>query len=108
MSEGARFVSLKAVTAIGNGERCDLGHPLQKHTLQVVITGDPTQVKVLLVGSLDGTNFATMATWDTATGDVSGGMLSVSDAPMSWLRADLDTLTAGTSPTVTAIIASSP
>lgn len=65
------------------------------------MTGAPTTVSVTLQGSLDGVNWFVLATSSSTTGDYQ----SVADKPVFFVRANLATLTGGTSPTVTARIA---
>lgn len=68
------------------------------HTVQAVVTGAPTAVSAQLQGSLDGTDFFNVG---TAQSVPSGGIFSIPDFPLLWVRVQLATLTGGTSPTVT-------
>jgi hypothetical protein len=111
---GYRGISLAAVTGVGVGLILDVLVPRSVHTMQVTHTGGPTAVVVDLEGSLDRTNFRQMTRWDSATPLVSGDMVTASVfagtgirayPAVSYVRANLITLTAGASPTVTAIIA---
>lgn len=104
---GSQFTSLDAATATGLGDDLHFGLPKTKHSLQVIHTGTPTAVKVTLLGSNDGTNYTIIGTWDSADGHVSTDMIFVDGAPVTHVKANLVTLTAGTDPTVTAIITSS-
>ena len=65
------------------------------YAVQVVVTGSPSAVTVNLEGSLDGVNFVQLGTASAA------GMFWVTDTPVKYVRANLATLTGGTSPTVT-------
>lgn len=108
MGDSSTGISLNAATATGLGTAIHLGVPREDHAMQVVFTGSPTAVKVLLWGSLDGTNYGSTpaATFDTADGLVSGDKIGVSESNFTHVLADLVTLTGGTTPTVTARIAS--
>lgn len=100
-----RFTSLNAAVATGPGIANEMFAPRNLNTMQVIITGSPTAVKVSLEASTDGgTTWGTIAMFDTAAGHVSGDFVSASDASVNRIRANLITLTGGTSPTVTATI----
>lgn len=99
---GKRVIqSLVAATAVGAGGSYDLSGCYSKFTLQTVVSGAPTTVSVVLEGSLDGTNWTTLATSSSTTGD----QQSVADKPQAYVRARVATLTGGTSPAVSAFIA---
>lgn len=105
----SKVTSLAAVTATGAGLVGFLGLPMRTHSMQVFWSSNPTVVLVKLYGSLDGTHFGTtpIATFDsTSSALLSGDTVSVDNALASHIRADLITLTGGTSPAVTAIVAS--
>ena len=93
--------SLSAVTATGAGSTIDFGVPVRTATLQTVVTGSPTTVACTLQGSNDGSNWVTLATSTSTTGDAQYSV----DKPFRFLRANLGTLTGGTAPTVTAWVA---
>lgn len=96
--------SLSAVTATGAGTTILLTTPALNHTMQVVTTGNPTRVIVSLEGSHDGTNWFPMAVLNTQDHPVpfaTSNVLAVQN-----VRANLLDLSGGTSPTVTATIAS--
>ncbi|HZP55041.1 hypothetical protein [Actinocrinis sp.] len=95
--------SLNAATATGPGAVIDLGVVRSSHTLQTTVTGSPTGVTVNLEGSLTATGpWTTLATSTSTTGDVQ----TATGKAVRYVRANLTVLTAGTSPTVTALIAS--
>ena len=73
---------------------------LQNFTWQTVVTGGPASVSVTLEGSLDGTNWVTLDTSTNTSGEIRG----VSGKPVTFLRANLGTLTGGTAPTVAVTI----
>jgi hypothetical protein len=111
---GYKGLSLNAAAATGAGDIIDLYVPRSVHTMQVTITGGPTAVIVALEGSLDRTNFRVMTSWDLAAPLVSGDMVTASVfagtgirayPAVPYVRANLTTLTGGTAPTVTALIA---
>jgi hypothetical protein len=112
---GSRGISLNAVLVTGAGQRLDLLVPRSVHTMQVTWTSNPTVVVVDLEGSLNGVDFKQMTRFDTATPFVSGDMVTASVfagtgirayPAVSFVRANLITLTGGTAPAVTAIIGS--
>lgn len=95
--------SLNAVTTTGAGAVTDLGVVRSVHTVQTIVTGAPASVAVNLEGSLNGsTAWATLVSSTSTTGDIQ----TVSGKAVRYVRANLATLTGGTAPTVTALIAS--
>lgn len=104
---GAFVKSLDAVTATGEGTAASFGgHVRSTHAIQVSATGSPTGLVVKLQGSLNGTNWFTLATWDITAPLASGDMLFVTGKPVNQVRADCTTLSGGTSPTVSAWVSS--
>jgi len=91
-------------TAAGAGATEALTSPLSTFTMQTVVTGAPTAVSVTLEGSLDGSNWTTIATSTSTTGDQQYAV----DKPQTYVRANLGTLTGGTSPVVTVYLAALP
>lgn len=75
--------------------------------IQVVLNGGPSTAIVLLEGSIDGANFFTIATWDKAAPLTSGVAVYAVDKPVNYVRANLTTLTGGTTPTVNAYLSGS-
>jgi hypothetical protein len=101
----AAIALLDAVTSTGDGPAKLLANLTRHHTLQVVVTGDPTVVVVTLKGSLDGTTFFVLETVTFDAGEITAEAairFSV-DKAVTHVRANLVTLTAGTTPTVTAL-----
>ena len=98
VATGRQVIGYPAVTATGDIGSTDLGVCYSKFSLQTVVTGGPTGVSCTLQGSLDGTNYAVLATSTSTTGDLQ----TVADKPVRFIKVNLGTLTAGTSPTVTA------
>lgn len=102
------FESLAAANSTGPGASHDLGELAEHHTMFVTTTGGATWA-LALEGSHDDTNWLSL-------GQVSGssaGPVQVTtpttDVPgilVRYVRANLTTLTGGSSPTVTATIAS--
>lgn len=83
--------------------------------MQVVTTGSPTGCIVGLQGSLDGTNWITLTTWDVTVQTTNGDIVTASAFAgtgiraypvVNFVRANLTTLSGGTAPTVSARIAS--
>lgn len=103
----SKFISLSAATAPVVGSVGHVGHPLKTHTMQVEWTSNPSVVIVYLWGSMDGTNYSKLATFDrTGAALISGDIVSVDNALCTHLKAELVTLTGGTAPAVTAQISS--
>lgn len=96
------ITALSAVTSTGAGSSNSLGSGLEKHTWEIVVTGAPATVSITLQGSIDGTNWYTLDTSTTTTSE----MRHVVNKPVRFIRANLGTLTGGTSPTVTVRILS--
>lgn len=87
---------LKAVTATGAGSGYPTDRVYADHGWMINVTGSPTGVSVTLEGSLDGTNWVVLDTSTTTTNEIR----FVTGKPVIQVRANLGTLTAGTSPTV--------
>lgn len=97
------YESLAAATSTGQGTITDLGVVRSTHTLQTTVTGGPSGVTVTLQGSLSAAGpWLTLATSTSTTGDVQ----TATGKAVRYIAADLVTLTGGTTPTVTAYIAS--
>lgn len=96
--------ALSAVAVTGASATTDYGAAHSKHSMQVVLTGSPTVVTVALEASLNGSQWMTAATWSTGAGQASGDIVFTSDKPVRYVRANLTTLTGGTSPTVSAYL----
>ena len=99
--------SLNAATATGAGTAFYSSRPRRVVSMQVSFTGSPSAVKVYLQGTIDGTNWFTIATFDTGASNANGDIVTSSAHVVVGVRANLDTLTAGTSPTVSAVIVGS-
>src|SRR3970040_898986 len=101
---GEVFTSLNAVTAVGAGDVAavsgvnPLGGVPRKIAWEVRVTGAPTALQVDLEGSLDNTNWYQIDTYNV----VANTLREVTQRGAKFIRARLVTLTAGTSPTVTA------
>lgn len=96
------FTSLNAATAVGAGSSRDLEGSFTNHTMVVTATGNPTQVTVALEGSLDGSNWLAIGGGVNCVPPLAIG----NSRTVRYVRANLTALVGGTSPTVTAIIAS--
>lgn len=96
---------LSAVTSTGAGTIKHSAYLMDKKTVQVSITGAPSAVTVTLEGSIDGTNFATLATKAFSAGELTAtfALFHSIDTPVTYVRANLTVLTGGSTPTVTAI-----
>jgi hypothetical protein len=73
------------------------------HTIAADITGSPTAVTIDLEGSLDNNTFYTLASHTFSSGELTAGgsMFHVESKMVKFIRANLVTLTGGSSPTVT-------
>jgi len=96
---------LDAATATGAGSTWVVRTIPVKHTVQAVMGGTvvATAVTVDLEGSLDNTNFFTLASHAFTAAEITAeaAMFHVVDKPIKFTRANLTTLTGGTAPTVT-------
>lgn len=73
---------------------------LRDFTWAISVTGSPSGISVTLQGSLDGTLWSVL---DTST-NTSGELRGIAGTPVTFLRANLGTLTGGSAPTVTVTI----
>ena len=96
--------SLNAATATGAGTAFDLGVGHAKFGFQAKHTGGPTSVIVDLEGSVNGNDWFSLGTWDSAS-QRNGDIVFVVDKPVVHVRGNLTTLTGGSSPTVSAWLA---
>lgn len=94
---------LDAVDSTGAGPSWRVQMGVREHTVAMVSTGSPTVVTVLLEGSLDGITWYVLAehNWISAELSASKAMFHVTSKLVTYVRLNLDTLTAGTSPTIT-------
>lgn len=103
---GPSGLSLSAVTSTGTGTAINLRGARSTICCQVSLTGAPSQVVVTIEGTIDGTNWKTLATFDvTNNSNASGDIIRNTGIAVLQARAHLTTLTGGTSPTVSATIA---
>ena len=91
-----------AATGAGGGWQC--GGGIESHTVQATITGAPTAVTVDLEGSVDGSTWVALDTHAFSAGELTAtkAMWHIVNKVVKHVRANLTTLTGGTSPTVTA------
>jgi len=96
---------LSAVTGAGAGTIKKSAYPMQHHALSITITGSPTTIVVDLEGSVDGTNFVALGTKTFSAGEKTAAfaLLFVIDKPVTYVQANVTTLSGGSSPTVTAL-----
>jgi hypothetical protein len=97
-------ISLNAVTAVGAGTAIMFDTPKSDASIQVQTTGSPTDVEINIEGTLDGVHFDRLGVWATGGGGP-GNIIGSTGKPVLGVRANLTTLTGGTSPTVTATVA---
>lgn len=109
---GTRVVSglearlLDRVTATGASAATRLAEPLGTFTVQTVLSGGTavTAISITLQGSLDGTNWTTLATSTSLTGDQQYAV----DKPQNYIRANWASVTATANPTLTVYVAGLP
>ena len=99
----SKYNILNAATATGAGSEVGFGKSQEILTFQVDATGSPTAVVMDIEGSLDGTNFAQLAQHTFSADEIAAqlAIFHISGKPVEQIRANLTTLTGGTSPTVT-------
>lgn len=103
---GEANVSLNAATSTGAGDEFGIvpfgALPLLRtFAWDVIVTGGPATLRVDIEGSLDGTNWFQLDTY-TSTAST---LRFVVDKPVKYVRANLVTLTGGSSPSTTTRIA---
>lgn len=96
---------LNAVAATGAGTTHAVRMKPRNHTVQFTITGAPTAVTLDLEGSLDDSTWISLASHIMTAAELiaTAAMFHVVDKPVRYVRLNLTTLTAGTTPTVTAL-----
>lgn len=102
------FESLSAASATGVGTSSDLGELADHHTMFVTTTGGGSWV-VALEGSHDDTHWLSLGQVSGSSAGPAQVTTPSSDIPgilVRYVRANLTSLTGGSSPTVTATIAS--
>lgn len=87
---------LDAAAATGAGSTYQTDRVYADHGWMITVTGAPTGVSVTLQGSLDGSAWVTLDTSTITTQEIR----FVTAKPVVFVRANLGTLTGGTSPTV--------
>lgn len=97
------MTSLSAAAAPGNGTAFNLGSAVNNISVQLNVSGTPSAVSVSFQGSLDGTNWNTIGSAITSSAATS--LTAFAGTPVTQIRAVLNTLSGGSSPTVTALIA---
>ena len=76
----------------------------KKYTVQINITGSPTTVTVKIYGSLDKSKWVDFHNHTMTAGELSAGVsiaIPQTEPIVNYIKAELVTLTGGTSPTVT-------
>lgn len=96
---------LNAATATGAGSTFRVGIIPTKHTCAVTMGGTlvATAVTIDLEGSIDDTSWFTLANHAFTAAEITAtsAMFHVVDKPVKYVRANLQTLTGGTDPTIT-------
>lgn len=111
------FRTLDTATSTGPGATVDLEGMACRFGVQAIVTGSPSSIAFIIEGSLDGSNWDSIAFPNsTLTG---GGLVTFGDNPydpgdgggtqfakyVRYVRANLTTLSGGSSPTVTVWLA---
>ena len=103
MAPGLQGLLLNAAAATGDGPVLDDGAAHGFGSFQMEITGAPTRVAVTISGIINTSQtWGVLAVLDTAQGYIAGQIVSLTfPVSVRKIKAHLDTLTGGTSPTVT-------
>jgi hypothetical protein len=102
------FVALSAVTSTGPGPSHDLGELADHHTMFFKVTGGASWT-IVLEGSHDDTNWLGLGQGSGSSGALTEVTVPTTSLPgtlVRYVRANLTSLTGGSSPTVSATIAS--
>lgn len=99
LAEGFHGKAIDAATTTGAVTGITLQVPLSRFTSQCLTTGTPTTISVKLQGSLDGTNWVDLTTHSAV------GFQHFIAGPVKFIRGNVVTLTGGTSPTITLLVA---
>jgi len=99
------FKLLDSVSATGESDSQRFARLIKDHTVQTDITGSPSAVTVRLLGSLNNVVFFELASHVFTASEITAGsaMFHVKDKTVRHVKIDLDTLTGGSSPTVTSL-----
>jgi len=94
---------LDAATATGAGNASSQQRLISDSSYTIGITGAPSAVTVDIEGSFDGVTFFQLAQHVMTAGELTAtkAMFHISGKPVLFFQANLITLTAGSSPTVT-------
>jgi hypothetical protein len=103
---------LNAATATGAGSAfavptiptAQRGGFIQTMVWQIVTTGSPSSISVTLQGSLDGVSWFSIGSAVTTATLTLVNLANANAGPYAFIRADLTTLSGGTSPTVTVLL----
>ena len=109
---GAVNTILNAATSTGPGSAFGVpatpsaqrGGFIQTMAWQIVTTGSPTGLSVTLQGSLDGVNWFAIGSAVTTATLTLLNLASANAGPYAFIRANVNTLSGGTTPTVTVLL----
>jgi hypothetical protein len=117
MAQILPFTALASASSTGPGAVVDLNGTSNEFSMFVVTSGSPSAAEVQLEGSHDGVNWfdlpvaisaitGNVASTEFTNGQVESYLPGAQVKPFArYVRANLETLTGGTSPTVTATVA---
>jgi hypothetical protein len=94
--------SLDAVSVAGPGTAIMFDKPLSRVSIQSIVVGAPT-ISLQLEGTIDGSNWVNLGANDP--GSITGSYRFAGMPPVMGIRANLTSISGGTSPTVTAWVA---
>lgn len=101
-------MSIKLLDAVTSATVSDAYSPqdaLNDHTVQIIVTGGPTDVVGKLCVSLDGQNYCVIGTYTMTAAEIAHGC-GIYHTPgyrSNHIKLELATLSGGISPTVTAL-----
>lgn len=97
--------SLNAATTTGAGSEIQFDKPKSDISMQLTITGSPSTVQVDLQGSLDGSTYISINSEYVSSPPSPYSIFVFSTGkPVASVRANVISLSGGTSPTVTAVL----
>ncbi|KWT81153.1 hypothetical protein [Candidatus Magnetominusculus xianensis] len=96
-----QFIMFENMTTAGEGKAIRLIKPLKDWTCQVNYTGNPDNLTVSLLGSVDGTHFE--APFNNVINAKTDRFVTVNGSPVKYVRGKIVNIAGGTAPEVTMI-----